>query len=238
MDCTPTICTEGLPPLSQAPVAMEVEVPPPPYPPLSGSPMDCASPSRVGRRSSRRRVGDTAHTSDIDCDERVARKTAQSSLDIGPDTWQPYTSSLRPLGVPSMRIEVCLSWLASHTHFSPAQTTAALRSLYDLQPLMLLSGDTFAACEARHDSLCEILLRIHGADSLPRDNYGQSPLTAVDMAALAADEDAAAPARQGHRPAIPPGFEPRVTASIAAQQAAQVALTGRPARTRQPAGKW
>ena len=115
-------------------------------------------------------------------------------------------------------------------------------TLYDQQPLMLQSGgDTFAACEARHDSLCEILRTIHGADSLPQDSYGQSPLTAVDMAA--ADEGAAAPSRQRNRPAIPPGFEPRVTASIAAQHAAQVALTGlsavrRSARIRQPAGKW
>ena len=249
MDCTPPIGAEVLPPLSQAPVAMEVEVPPPPSPPVSDSPMECASPSgRVGRRSSRRRVGDTAPTSDMDCDEPAATTDSASqppSLDTGPGTGQPHASSLQPLelsGVPSTRIEECLAWLASHTHFAPAQTTAALRSLYDQQPLMLQSGgDTFAACEARHDSLCEILRTIHGADSLPQDSYGQSPLTAVDMAA--ADEGAAAPSRQRNRPAIPPGFEPRVTASIAAQHAAQVALTGlsavrRSARIRQPAGKW
>ena len=249
MDCTPPIGAEVLPPLSQAPVAMEVEVPPPPSPPVSDSPMECASPSgRVGRRSSRRRVGDTAPTSDMDCDEPAAATDSASqppSLDTGPGTGQPHASSLQPLelsGVPSTRIEECLAWLASHTHFAPAQTTAALRSLYDQQPLMLQSGgDTFAACEARHDSLCEILRTIHGADSLPQDSYGQSPLTAVDMAA--ADEGAAAPSRQRNRPAIPPGFEPRVTASIAAQHAAQVALTGlsavrRSARIRQPAGKW
>ena len=224
---------------------MEVEVPPPPSPPVSDSPMECASPSgRVGRRSSRRRVGDTAPTSDMDCDEPAAATDSASqphSLDTGPGTGQPHTSSLQPLelsGVPSTRIEECLAWLASQTHFAPAQTTAALRSLYDQQPLMLQSGgDTFAACEARHDSLCEILRTVHGADSLPRDGYGQSPLTAVDMAA--ADEGAAAPSRQRNRPAIPPGFEPRVTASIAAQHAAQVALTGlsavrRSARIRQP----
>ena len=177
------------------------------------------------------------------------RQTAQPS----PPAWtQGQTqsshilSSLQPFelsGVPSTRIEKCLAWLASHTHFAPAQTTAALRLLYDQQPLMLQSGDTFAACEARHDSLFEILRRIHGADSLPRDSYGHPPPTAVDMAALAADEGAAVPARPRNRPAIPPGFEPCVTASIAAQHAAQVALTGLPsvrrsARIRQPAGKW
>ena len=98
--------------MSQAPVAMEVEVPPPPSPPLSGIPMECASPSgRVGRRSSRRRVGDTAPTSDMDCDEPAAAKDSAAqppSLDIGPDTEQPNISSLRPLelsGVPSTRIE-------------------------------------------------------------------------------------------------------------------------------------
>ena len=110
---------------------------------------------------------------------------------------------------------------------------------------MLLSGDTFAVCEARHDSLCESLRRTDGADSLPRDSYGLPPLTAVDLAAdFAADvERAAAPARQRQRPAIPPGFEPRVTASIAAHHAAQVALTRllavrRSVRVCKPAGKW
>ncbi len=134
--------------------------------------MKRASPSsRVGRRLSRRRVGETPPASDTDCDEpAVARdSTAQQcdrppSNDTGSHIAQPLTSSLLPLElscVPSTRIEECLAWLAGHTHFDPAQTTAALCSLYDQQPLMLLSGDTFADCEARHDSLCEILRRTH-----------------------------------------------------------------------------
>lgn len=255
MDCTPPIGAHVQPPLSHAPAAMEVEVPPPPSQPPSGTPMEWASPSSpVGRRLSRRRVGDTAPTSDMDCDESAVAtdSTAQqrgrpTSEDTGSHKAQPHTSSLVPLelsGVPSTRIEECLAWLAGHTHFDPAQTTAALCSLYDQQPLMLLSGDTFADCEARHDSLCEILRRTHGAGSLPRDSYGLPPLIAADLADLAAGaQRTAAPTRQRLRPAIPPGFEPRDTASLAAQHAARVALTGLPAvrrsaRVSQPAGKW
>ncbi|CAL8468448.1 g7988 [Coccomyxa elongata] len=95
---------------------------------------------------------------------------------------------------------------------------------------MLLSGDTFTDCEARHDSLCDILRRTHGASSLPRHSYGLPPLTAADLADRAdGAQCTAAPARQRQRLAIPPGFEPRDTASLAAQHAAQVALTGLPA---------
>ncbi|CAL8466115.1 g5651 [Coccomyxa elongata] len=85
--------------------------------------------------------------------------------------------------------------------------------------------------------------RTHGADSLPRESSGLSPLTAVDWADFAADtERAAAPALQRQKPAVPHGFEPRVTNSIVAQHAAQVALTGLPAirrsaRVSQPAGQ-
>ena len=69
IDCTPPIGAEVLPPLSQAPAAMEVEVQPSPSQPPSGSPMNCASPSsRVGRRLSRCRVGKTAPASDMHCD--------------------------------------------------------------------------------------------------------------------------------------------------------------------------
>ncbi|CAL8464456.1 g3991 [Coccomyxa elongata] len=234
---------------------MEVEVPPPPSPPPSGTPMEWASPSSpAGRRLPRHRVGDTAPASDMDCDEPAVATdhTAQqrgrpNSEDTGSHTAQPHTSSLVPLelsGVPSTRIEECLAWLTGHTHFDPAQTTAALRSLYDQQPLMLLSGDTFTDCEARHDSLCDILRRTHGASSLPRHSYGLPPLTAADLADRAdGAQCTAAPARQRQRPAIPPGFEPRDTASLAAQHAAQVALTGLPAvhrsaRVSQRAGKW
>ncbi len=201
-----------------------------------------------------RRVGETAPARDMDCDEPavVRDSTAQqcgrpTSEDTGSHTAQPRTSSLLPLelsGVPSMRIGDCLAWLAGHTHFDPAQTRATLCSLYALQPLMLLSGDTFAACDSRHDSLCELLRRTYGADSLPRDSYGLSSLTAVDLADLAADaECAVAPARPRQRPAIPLGFERRDTASLAAQHDAQTSLTGLPAvhrsaRVSQPAGKW
>ncbi|CAL8462154.1 g1685 [Coccomyxa elongata] len=120
--------------------------------------------------------------------------------DTGSQTAQPHICRLLPLelsGIPSTGIEESQNWLAGHTHFDPAQTQ---------QPLCLLT---------------------HSADSLPRDSYGLPPLIAVDLADLAADaERAAAPARQGQRPDVPPGFEPRATASILAQHAPQVALTG------------
>ncbi|CAL8468452.1 g7992 [Coccomyxa elongata] len=176
MDYTPPIGNEVLPPLSQASAAMEVEVQPPPSQPPSGSPMEWASPSsRVGCRLSCRRVGETAPASDMDCDEPpVVRDSTITQRDFltylvlfllqtaqpisvatlpagtaGPNTAQPHTSSMLPLelsGVPSTRIEEC-----GHTHLDPAQTTAALGMLYDQQPLMLLSGDTFADREARQN---------------------------------------------------------------------------------------
>ena len=246
MDCSPPIGAEVLPPLGQVPVAMEVEPPTPPSEPLSGSRIEPAPPpSQVRRGTPRRRVSGTADASDMDCDAPVAAGERGASTE--PHTAQPHVASLPPLelsGVPSTRVEECLAWLAGHTHFGPAQTAAAIRLLYEQQPLLLLSGDTLAETGARHDSLCDILRRTHGADSLPRDSYGLPPLTAADLADPAAHAQlAAAPARQQNRPAIPPGFEPRVTASRAAQNAAQLALTGLPAvrrstRARQPTGKW
>ena len=97
MDCTPPIGAEVLPLLSHAPAAMEVEGQPPPSQPSVREPdgMGLAS-SRVGRRSSGRRVRETAPVCDMDCDEpAVARNsTAQSchrppSEDTGQRTIQP-----------------------------------------------------------------------------------------------------------------------------------------------------
>ncbi|CAL8465446.1 g4982 [Coccomyxa elongata] len=100
--------------------------------------------------------------------------------------------------------------------------TRALWALYDQQPLMLLSGDTFADCETRLDSLCDILRSTHGAGSLPRDSYELPPLSAADLADLAADtQRTAAPARIRQRPAIAPGFEPRAATAAGAQEQEQ-----------------
>lgn len=103
----------------------------------------------------------------MDCDEpAVARdSTAQHcgrlpSEETGLHTAHPHTSSLPPLelsGVPSTRIEECIAWVPGHTHSDPAQTTAALWSMFDEQPVMLLLGDILSDFEARHDALCEIL---------------------------------------------------------------------------------
>ncbi|CAL8467227.1 g6763 [Coccomyxa elongata] len=128
-------------------------------------------------------------------DHTAQQRGRPNSEDTGSHTAQPHTSSLVPLvlsGVPSTRIEECLAWLAGHTHFDPAQTTAALRSL------------------------------THGASSLPRHSYGLPPLTAADLADRAdGAQCTAALARQRQRPAIPPGFEPRAATVPGAQEQEQ-----------------
>ena len=134
MDCTPPIGAEVLPPLSHAPAAMEVEGQPPPTQPPSESPMEWASPtSRVGRRSSGRRVGETAPVRDMDCYEPAVVRNAQPSHATALPLRTPgsaqfshklpacYRSSCP---VSPARIQEWLAQVAGHTHFDPVQTTS------------------------------------------------------------------------------------------------------------------
>ncbi|CAL8464454.1 g3989 [Coccomyxa elongata] len=138
----------------------------------------------------------------MDCDEpAVARhSTGQQcghppSEDTGPNTAQSHASSLLPLelsGVPSMRIEECLTWLAGHTHFDPAQTTAALCSVYDQQPLCCC----LETCSRGLRGQARLTLRDPPQNTQLRHpatgQLGLPPLTAVDLADLGADADRAA----------------------------------------------
>ncbi len=137
MDCTPPTGGEVLPPLSNAPAGMELDVQPAPSQPPFGSPTEWAAPSsRVPRRLSCRWVADTAVASDTATIQPSLEAAQPSSVAAPPgeDTGQPQLSrmisSLLPLelsGVPSMRIVECLAWQAGHTHFDPAQTLLAIR---------------------------------------------------------------------------------------------------------------
>ena len=146
----------------------------------------------------------------MDCDRPPLAHTDATE----PDVAQDGTSSQPPLelsGVPSTRIEECLSWLAGHTHFDSAQATAAIRTLYDRAPLVLQTGDSARERTLMHDGLCHVLRSIHGADSLPQDSYGSPPLTDAELAELFEPAEPAATSadRQPHttdgqpRPAVP-----------------------------------
>ncbi|BDA50097.1 hypothetical protein COCOBI_15-2250 [Coccomyxa sp. Obi] len=266
MDCHPPAGAQVLSPLAHRPVDMDVDV----EPPLPHSPMDC---DPAGAAAGTMPPGSSVQTAShppadvaMDCDCPPLEHTATPA----PGVTQHGTSSQPPLelsGVPSTRIEECLSWLAGHTDFDSAQATAAIRALYDRMPLLFQAGDSARERTLIHEGLCHVLRSTHGADSLPQDAYGSPPLTAAELAELltptepatapaqgeplctdevptsVALQQAAEPPRQQLRPAIPPGFEERAEAIQTAQQAAQDALAGitprrRSGRTRQQRTDW
>jgi hypothetical protein len=237
MDCTPPRCAQILPAARQALTDMEVDAPPPP-PPLP-SPMEwetqaCSVPQRELRRGSAR-ARDTGAATPMDWD--------LPHRDDPPQITPRRPPPLELSGVPDDRVEECLEWLAGHTHFSPADSAAAIRRLHSDAPLALVSGGNAPADrERRHQLLCDALRRIHGADSLPEDSYGLPALTPEELA-QPAEVPAAPLGRQQVRPTVPPGFESRAAAARAAQRAAQVALAGLPAprrsaRTRHQPTEW
>lgn len=172
MDCSPPAGAEVLPAASG--VAMEVDAAPassraPAATPMEGETPACASPQQTPRRRITP-ARDTAAANSMDCDFLLPAKPAPTQEH--PVQPSPAASPLDPSGIPSARVEDCLEWLAGHTHFSVADSAAALRQLSSDTPLALLSGDSSTDRDLRYSLLCDTLRRENGDDSLPEDAYG------------------------------------------------------------------